>query len=226
MWFTVAGRYQRGEKLAEGGSGTLYRAIDSETQRELALKCFHMHRAFDEALLPSLREAQTLAHALGQGVLVPLLDIGTDEDGTPYATMPLLKGETLAARLTRPLHERESQAIASGLAHAVVALRGAGFTHGDLSEENVFVLHEGGIVLLDHESVGRVGTPRPLRHTDGMPDLAPGMREESDDAQALLSLKDTLTRRASPEHVITYRYMIGISLVFALAALLLVLVLR
>ena len=211
MWFTVAGRYQRREKIADGGSGTLYRAVDTETGDEVALKCFHMHRAFDAALIPTLRGTQTLSRALGPHVLVPLLDVGTDEDGTPYAIMPLLKGETLAARVLRPLRALDSEAIAHGLAVAVEALGRAGFTHGDLSAENVFVLLEGGIVLLDHESVGRIGTPRPQRHTEGMPDLAAGLREVRDDAQALTQLR--LLLKPAPKSSVGARWLIALLLI-------------
>ena len=192
--FTVAARYQRHEKIADGGSGTLYRAIDVETGNEVALKCFHLHRAFDAALLPTLREAQRLANQVGPKVLVPLLDVGSDEDGTPYATMPLLHGETLTTRLTRALSVAEASVIETSLAYSVEALRQAGFTHGDLSAENVFVLLEGGVVLLDHESLGRIGTPRPQRHTEGVPELARGLREATDDERALAQLKVSLRR--------------------------------
>ena len=211
MWFTVAGRYQRREKIADGGSGTLYRAMDTETGDEVALKCFYIQRAFDTALIPALRGTQTLCRALGPHVLVPLLDVGTDEDGTPYAIMPLLKGETLASRVLRPLLAHESEAIAQGVAVAVEALRSAGFTHGDLSAENVFVLRGGGVVLLDHESVGRIGTPRPQRHTEGVPDLAEGLREARDDAHALTQLE--LLLQPAPKNSFRARWVMVLLLI-------------
>lgn len=218
--FTVAGRYERLEKIGDGGSSTLYRAIDQETQAELALKCFQMHRAFDAALLPSLREAQALAVTLGPSVLVPLLDVGKDDDGSPYATMPLLKGETLAQRMQRPFTQDDVQRVETALDHAIDALRKAGFTHGDLSEENVFLKEDGGVVLLDHESLGRIGTPRPSRHTEGTPNLTPGLREASDDAEALLALRATLNRRAASPISQYYRYMVTSILLLVLTFLL------
>ncbi len=226
MTFTVAGRYQRLEKLADGGSGAIYRAIDQRTGTEVALKCFHVHRAFDPALLPALRDAQTLAHQLGAKVLVPLLDVGADDDDSPYVTMPLLRGETLATRKQKALSASEARRIEALLEHAVEALRGAGFTHGDLSAENVFVLHEGSIVLLDHESLGRVGAPRPLRHTEGTPELAPGMREASDDLEALAALRAELAAHTRPNTLKTYRYIIAICLILGLIVLIAVLTSR
>jgi serine/threonine protein kinase len=224
--FTVAGRYERLEKIADGGSGTLYRAIDLETGAELALKCFQMHRAFDAGLLPSLHEAQRLAAALGPKVLVPLLDLGTDEDGTPYLAMPLLRGETLASRMQRPLSVRDVRRIMLPLERAIEALRHAGFTHGDVSEENVFLVHDGSIVLLDHESLGRIGTPRPTRHTEGTPDLAPGLRHASDDAEALQALSAALTRRTNPILSRYALYMIATLALLGLIALLMSLISR
>lgn len=220
MTYTVAGRYLRLEKIAEGGSSVIFRAVDQRTGTEVALKCFHVHRAFDPALLPTLHEAQALADTLGKRVLVPLLDVGADDDDSPYVTMPLLRGETLAVRMQKALSASEARRIEASLEQAVEALRGAGFTHGDLSAENVFVLHEGGIVLLDHESLGRVGTPRPLRHTEGTPELAPGMREATDDAQALAALIADLARLRTSKHSPSYRYMVAICLTLAAIGLL------
>lgn len=217
--FTVAGRYERLEKIGDGGSSTLYRAIDRKTGAELALKCFQMHRAFDPALLPALREAQRLAAALGPKVLVPLYDVGTDDDGTPYATMPLLRGETLASRMQRPLSRDDAERIVLLLEHAIEALQRAGFTHGDVSEENIFLLHEGGIVLLDHESVGQIGTARPARHTEGTPDLASGLRQADDDALALHALRTALNQRAINIISKTYLYTIATIALVVLVAL-------
>ena len=190
--FTVAGRYQQQEKIADGGSGTVFRARDLKTGEVLALKCFHVHRAFDTALLPALREAQELAARLGPKVLVALLDVGNDSDGTPYLTMPLLRGETLRERMTRPYPVAERGQILAALEEAIAALQEAGFTHGDVSPENIFVLAEGGVVLLDLESLGRIGTPRPSRHTEGMPALPSGVRDREDDVRALTQLRQKL----------------------------------
>ena len=104
MSITVAGRYRRGARIAQGGSSSVHRATDLTTGADVALKVFHVHRAFDAALLPALRDARVLADRAGPTAIVPILDVGADDDGTPFGVMPLVPGrpigDLLEARVT------------------------------------------------------------------------------------------------------------------------------
>lgn len=188
MSLTVGGRYRRKERIAEGGSSAVHRAVELETGREVALKAFHVHRAYDAELLPALARAQALAARLGDAVLPPLLDVGADEDGAPFAVMPLLDGETLGAVLDRgALPAQQAVALGARVLRALDALHAAGVTHGDLSPDNVLVTRDGRVLLLDHESLGPIGGPRPARATEGF-GATGGVREARDDVRALASI--------------------------------------
>jgi serine/threonine-protein kinase len=197
---TVAGRYRRGACIAKGGSSTVHRAIDTTTGAEVALKSFHVHRAFDPTLLPTLERGRAIAERVGPDVMVPILDLGADDDGTPFVIMPLVPGETLGARLERGerVTDLEALAIASRLLVSLDALHACGVTHGDLSPDNVLV-RDGHAVLMDHEGIDAIGGPRASRVTEGF-GREGGVRETADDHRALVSILRAITGRAiTPE---------------------------
>jgi serine/threonine protein kinase len=192
---TVAGRYARGARIAGGGSSTVHRAVEVATGREVALKSFHVHRAFDPALLPALGRAAEIAARLGPDVMPPLLEVGTDDDGAPFVVMPLLDGETLGAVVDREaLPARQAAQLGARLLVALDRLHALGHTHGDLSPDNVFATRDGKVLLLDHESVGPIGAPRPARRTEGFGE-AGGVRAVEDDLAALVALVRALAGR-------------------------------
>jgi hypothetical protein len=195
---TVAGRYRRGACIAKGGSSTVHRATDLTTNTEVALKSFHVHRAFDPELLPSLANGREIAARVGPDVLVPILDLGADDDGTPYVVMPLVEGETLGARLDRAgrLEAPEALEIARRALSSIDALHAAGVTHGDPSPDNLLVRPDARVLLLDHEGLDAIGSPRASRTTEGF-GRSGGVREARDDHRALAAITAALVGQTS-----------------------------
>ena len=97
-----------------------------------------------------LAEADQLAKLSHPGV-IHVLDAGTLPDGRPFLALPLLNGETLAARLARgPLPVATALAYFYAAADAVTELHRAGLLHRDLKPENFFLEEETDrLVLLD-----------------------------------------------------------------------------
>lgn len=91
-------RYEVVEYLASGGQGSVYRALDRELGRPVALKTLKVGRASaaeEEAFLHEARAAASLEHPN----IVPIHDVGRLEDGAPFYVMRLVSGRTLAAVL-------------------------------------------------------------------------------------------------------------------------------
>ncbi len=86
--------------------------------------------------------------------LLPILDV-FEQHGTAYAVTPLLKGLTLAERLSRtgPLLSPEVRRVATGLAGALRALHAEGYLHRDLKPSNVFLCDDGRVLLIDMDTV-------------------------------------------------------------------------
>ena len=66
--------------------------------------------------------------------------MGQAENGQPYSAMPLLAGETLAARIARgPLPVSQALSYLAPLADAVSTLHAIGLIHRDIKPENVIL---------------------------------------------------------------------------------------
>jgi tetratricopeptide (TPR) repeat protein len=150
------------ERIGGGGMGVVYRALDVDLGREVALKFLHPHReAASHGQLRFRREAQAAA-ALDHPNIGTIYEVG-EREGRDFIAMALYEGETLGRRLAaRPDHRlpaSEAAAIAGQLASALAAAHAAGVVHRDLKPENVMVLADGRVKLLDFGLARWVGSP-------------------------------------------------------------------
>jgi serine/threonine protein kinase len=127
-------------ELGRGGMGVVYRARDRHLNRTVAIK----------VILPSVaargenrkwfvREARALA-AIQHDHVVPIWHVG-EEAGTPFLVMPLLAGESLAARLEREgaLPESEVRRIGREVAAGLAAIHAKTMVHRDLKPGNIWL---------------------------------------------------------------------------------------
>ena len=140
------GRYQLLSLLGEGGMGQVFRALDVQLHRHVAVKVLPEHLTHNsDALSRFKREAQVLA-ALSHPNILTIYDVG-EEQGVHYVVTELLTGETLRERM--PLTADEVFSIALAIAEGLAAAHAKGITHRDLKPENVFLTNEGGVKILD-----------------------------------------------------------------------------
>jgi serine/threonine protein kinase len=88
-------RYRGFERLGQGGKAEVFRCVDANLGREVALKV--LHRALAEMPLEQrllVREARITA-ALDHPAIPAVHDLGRDPDGRPYFSMNLKTGPTL-----------------------------------------------------------------------------------------------------------------------------------
>jgi serine/threonine protein kinase len=145
------GPYRVLRSLGAGGMGIVFLADDPHLRRQVALKVLRPELAASKiARQRFLREARALA-ALVHDHIVAIHHVGEEGDA-PYLVMPILQGETLAARLQReptpPLREvlRIGREIATGLA----AAHRQGVVHRDIKPGNVWLeAGTGRVKLLD-----------------------------------------------------------------------------
>jgi eukaryotic-like serine/threonine-protein kinase len=139
------------EPLAHGGMGVVYRALDTQLRRAVALKFPLPTSAVDRGVKERfLREAR-LAGALDHPNLCHVYAAGETEDGHLYYAMPLYEGETLRARIARAgaLPIPDALDIARQIAQGLGAAHRAGIIHRDLKPANVMLLPDGGVKILD-----------------------------------------------------------------------------
>ncbi len=136
--------------LGRGGMGEVWEANDTRLNRRVAVKFLHLGMT-DNAVARRrfAREAMACASIHHENV-VAVYNVG-EYRGRPYLVMPLLEGETLAARLRRdgPLTFAELVRIGRGVAEGLAALHAGGLTHRDIKPANIWLATDGTVKLLD-----------------------------------------------------------------------------
>ena len=138
------------ERAAQGGMGTVYRAIrEDDYRQQVALKLVKRDIETDFLLERFRQERQALA-LLNHPNIARLLDGGTTADGRPYLVMEWVQGLPITdycARRKLPLKERLQlfQNVCRAVAHAHANL----VVHRDLKPSNIFITDDGEPKLLD-----------------------------------------------------------------------------
>ena len=164
------GDYTILERIAKGGMGSVYRAVQQTGDRTVALKILSPELVADGTTVQRfLREAKSAAE-LDHPNVVAAYDYG-DVDGLYYFTMELVDGTSLGKILRRKTRISEGDAVRVAL-HVVDGLEHAaehGMVHRDVKPDNVMITREGSVKLCDF------GLAKP-RQTDGPALTAPGFR--------------------------------------------------
>lgn len=144
------GRYRIIEKLGEGAMGTVYRAHDSQLDREIAIKTPKLKHESDREIFERFEREAHAAAGLHHRNICPVFDVG-DIDGTPYLTMAFIKGRPLSDILTEAKHLSGFQAasIVRKLAAALQHAHQNGVIHRDLKPANVMIDTAGQPVIMD-----------------------------------------------------------------------------
>ncbi|MFF8835863.1 serine/threonine-protein kinase [Streptomyces sp. NPDC015130] len=146
----LAGRYELVELIGRGGMGEVWKALDLDTQRLVAVKLMRSEGEDDEAVARFRREAVIGGRVSHPGV-VTVHDAGQDA-GQLYIVMELLEGADLSAALATmpsglPLDEAVDLALQS--AEVLAAAHDHGIVHRDLKPANLFRQHDGRVRICD-----------------------------------------------------------------------------
>jgi serine/threonine-protein kinase len=145
------GRYEIVSLLGKGGMGEVYRARDSELDREVAIKVLAEEVAGDsERLKRFKREAKAVAK-LSHASILEIFDFGREGEVT-FAVTELLEGESLRQRLDSTaggFTEAEARDITATIANGLAVAHGKGVVHRDIKPGNIFMCSDGRIKILD-----------------------------------------------------------------------------
>ena len=147
---TMLGPYTVLSKVGEGGMGEVYRARDSQLNRDVAIKVLpDLFAADAERLARFTREAQTLA-ALNHPNIAQIYGLEATGSGSRALVMELVDGEDLSVLIARgPMPVADVLSIARQMAEALEAAHGQGIVHRDLKPANVKVRPDGTVKVLD-----------------------------------------------------------------------------
>ncbi|WP_435206947.1 serine/threonine-protein kinase, partial [Streptomyces sp. bgisy104] len=146
------GRYRLLDVLAEGATGTVWRALDETSGHEVALKESRVPPGLPADEAPPLharreRGARAVARVSHPSV-VRVLDV-VSEDGRPWVATELVRGLTLAETLEAggPLPSREAARVGAEVLAGLRAARDAGVPHRDVEPEDVILANDGRVVV-------------------------------------------------------------------------------
>ena len=157
----IAGRYHLTDRLGQGGTATVYRAIDLRLDRPVAVKIVRLAGLADADLAARLlAEARTVA-ALTHPHIVAVYDAGQDGD-LVYLVLEYLPGSTLRERLLRQGRQplAEALTIARDVLQGLAAAHAAGLVHCDLKPENILFAADGTAKIADF-GIARTLAERP-----------------------------------------------------------------
>jgi serine/threonine protein kinase len=142
------GVYEVQARIGAGGMGVVYRAIDTNLNRPVAVKVLSDAIADPAARRRFQREAQT-ASSLNHPHIVTVLDAG-EVEGRQYLVTEFVDGGTLRDWLQgAPRGWRQVVELLTGVADALAIAHQAGILHRDVKPENFLLTKSGYAKLAD-----------------------------------------------------------------------------
>jgi beta-lactam-binding protein with PASTA domain/tRNA A-37 threonylcarbamoyl transferase component Bud32 len=144
------GRYAVTARIAHGGMATVYLAMDTRLDREVALKVMHADLARDEEFVRRfIGEAKSVARLSHQNV-VAVFDQGSDGPFL-YLAMEYVPGRTLKEVLRERGRFTPAAAldIMTGVLDGLAAAHASGIVHRDVKPENVLLTTDGRLKVAD-----------------------------------------------------------------------------
>jgi Tol biopolymer transport system component len=146
---TTLGPYRIESVAGQGGMGVVYRAVDIELDRMVAIKVIRPEAMTDPDRRRRFVQEARSASALNHPGIVTIYHIG-HEAGVDFIAMELVSGRSLDQVIgNRPLPPSDAVRYATSIADALATAHRAGIVHRDLKPANVMVTPKGQVKVLD-----------------------------------------------------------------------------
>jgi serine/threonine-protein kinase len=151
-------RYEQLKPLGEGGVGEVLLARDRDIERRVAIKRLKPDQRSTASLLRFADEVRAVGQ-LEHPNIVPVHDVGLDEQGQHYLVMKFVQGETIEsiieklhagdpATVARFSHEHRARVFLAVL-QAIGYAHGRGIIHRDIKPANIRVGPHGEVTVMD-----------------------------------------------------------------------------
>ena len=144
------GKYRILEEIGHGGFATVYRAMDTTLEREVALKVLDPLLMRDEPFVARFQQEARAAASLDHPHIVPIYEVGKGE-GQLFIAMRLVRGLSLAKRLQTEgrIPWEETLSILRQVSDALAYAHEQGVIHRDIKPQNILLDERSGAMLSD-----------------------------------------------------------------------------
>jgi serine/threonine protein kinase/Flp pilus assembly protein TadD len=143
-------RYHIEAQIGEGGMGTVYKALDKELDRDVALKLIRPEMTSDEGVMQRFKQELLLASKITHKNVLRIHDLG-EVQGVKFISMAFIEGPDLHHVLNAQgrLSIELAINISRQLLEALDSAHAAGVVHRDLKPQNILVDSAGQIYVSD-----------------------------------------------------------------------------
>ena len=146
---TTLSHYRITEKLGKEGMGVVYRAEDTNLNRQVAIKVLPEIFSGDPERLARFEREAKLPAPLNHSNIAAIHGL-EKAGGKRFLVLYLVEGETLAQRIAKaPLPVDEALEICRQIAEGLEAAHEKGVIHRDLKPANIKITPEGKATMLD-----------------------------------------------------------------------------
>ena len=164
------GKYKILGILGKGGMGIVYKALDPDIERDVAIKTIRFENfpegtQKDDLIIRFIREARA-AGKLAHANIVTVYDVGREDDLT-YIVMQYIEGRSLQALIDsgKRFAPPEINEILKPIADALCYAHQSGIIHRDIKPANILIdkcgkpyLADFGVARMDSAALTRTGT--------------------------------------------------------------------
>jgi serine/threonine protein kinase len=147
----IEDRYQIIEEIGKGGMATVYKALDLDWHKEVAIKVIRIERLAPEILSKALkrfeRESTALAE-LSHKSVIKVLDYGHYEDA-PYLVMEYFSKGSLKKQMGGRYPWKDAVRMMIPIAEALAYAHQQDIIHRDVKPSNILCSEDGKFVLAD-----------------------------------------------------------------------------
>ena len=148
----ISGRYRLIAPVGDGGMATIWRAVDEQLDREVAVKILRPQFGSDPGFAARFKQEARSAGGLSHPNIVSVYDYGTDgTDGEQYIVMELVNGSDLSTILRErgALSTDDAVRVAIGVASALEVAHRKGIVHRDVKPGNIMITDAGDVKVTD-----------------------------------------------------------------------------
>src|SRR5713226_10498750 len=147
---SIPPRYEVLSQVGTGGTGVVYKVRDLETDEIVALKILKPEIATDPAVQDNFKRELCLARKITHKNVCRIHDFSRS-NGTAYASMEFIEGESLLSKLNRvgALPVNQAFEIALQICAGLREAHAQGIVHRDLKPANIMLDRKGAVKIMD-----------------------------------------------------------------------------